>query len=528
MRSSFVRLGAVGLALLTGVAVAHCGGDDSTPEEIPGDDTGITDETSIDTGSDDTGMAAETSDDTGSMDDTGTTSETGDDTGSAGDSTSDGATSETATDGATTETATDGATADSVATDSVASDSAVADGADAAVVCGTLSATAVDVYVDKGATTPSVGTLACPFHTIKEGTDLAAVAGRTIHVKGGTGSTMVTYTESGALTVKAGVTLLGDGELVTAIVNSATCTGGNCAIQIANGGTIDGFDVTGAGNGIVTSDGTTPAVVRNVHVHDAQDGIVVLGTADFGSATAGGNVQSKSNKANGVHVKGSGTLHVYSTAVPATDNSFSSNASEGIIVEGSARLVFEGGTVNNNKSNGIHLASTVGFTDTARHDIAGLTAKFNGLSPVGAVVGEASGIVVDGTSSIKLRNSVLLTNTQNGITFVFGGTNTINLGDVPVTGAGGNTFSVPDTASQNANFAVCLEGVTADDTAPAEGDKWAACAITVPAVPQAQVSTGNCATTSDKGAVGYKKATGGSTVTHPVKITPVTGCLVGP
>ena len=73
------------------------------------------------------------------------------------------------------------------------------DGADAAVVCGTLSATATDVYVDKSSAMPSVGTLACPFHTIKEGTDLAAVAGRTIHVKGGSGSTAVTYTETGSL-----------------------------------------------------------------------------------------------------------------------------------------------------------------------------------------------------------------------------------------------------------------------------------------------------------------------------------------
>jgi hypothetical protein len=367
VRTPFLRLGAVGLALFTGVALAHCGGDDADTSEVPGDDTGTGDETAIDTGtgeetSTDTGSDDTGSDDTGSPDDTGMASETSADDG--GDATTDGTTTdgaseaaddggtEAASDGASTETGGDTAVADS-------GPDVLPDGADAAVVCGTLSATATDVYVDKSSAMPSVGTLACPFHTIKEGTDLAAVAGRTIHVKGGSGSTAVTYTETGSLQVKTGVTLLGDGELVTKIVASGTCSGGNCAVQVANGGTLDGFDITSAGNGIVTADGTTPAVVQNVNVHNAQDGIVVLGTANFGSATAGGNVQSKSNSGNGVHVKGTGTLHVYSTTLPATDNSFSANQGEGIFVEGTARLVFDGGTVNNNKSNGIHLASTV-------------------------------------------------------------------------------------------------------------------------------------------------------------------------
>jgi hypothetical protein len=69
--------------------------------------------------------------------------------------------------------------------------------------------------------------------------------------------------------------------------------------------------------------------------------------------------------------------------------------------------------------------------------------------------------------------------------------------------------------------------VSGEDQIPAEGDKWTTCGATTPPFPQTGI-TMNCATTGNSGDIGFKKATGGGTLTHPVKITPVTGCLIAP
>ncbi len=78
--------------------------------------------------------------------------------------------------------------------------------------CHPLTASDTDIYVDsRFAGTPQTGALACPLHTILEGITAANMLGgpRTVHVAGS--APALVYDESGAVTVGAGITLLGDG-----------------------------------------------------------------------------------------------------------------------------------------------------------------------------------------------------------------------------------------------------------------------------------------------------------------------------
>lgn len=488
-KASLLRIGSVTLAMLGGIALAHCGGGDDTTV-TPDQDTGI-DETSMSETGD------ETSTDTGTNE---TSTDTGTDETSAdgGDATTDG--------GDATADATDTGTADTALPDVV-----IPDGADAAVVCGTLSGTATDVYVNKASSLPSVGTVTCPFHTIKEATDLAAVSGRTIHVKGGTSAAPANYTESGALLVKTGVSLVGDGLAVTKITNQAACSGGgNCAVEVQGGATIDGFAVNGTGSGIVTSASDVAATVRNVSITVSQDGILALG-----SATLAGEVQANGNGGNGLHANSTTARTV---TISGTGNQFDTNTQEGILVEGSSRLNMTGGEASTNKTNGIHLRSTTGKTGTDQNVITGASVRGNGTGTAG------NGIVVETASSLKLRNTVVLENKHNGLVVIFGtGTNALDIGN-SVTDPGGNTFSVPATGSRNSAAGVCLENSGATASQPGEGNKWAACALTTPAVVETSI-TGNCTSNAGLAEIAYKKSSAGGT--DPVAITPATGCSVG-
>lgn len=463
------RVSRAALAIAFGLALAHCGDDVVAPVELV--DTGadaIADavtETATDASSDtsaaDSGAPADDADAEGDAPE--------DETGDAADETGD-----------------------------------AADAADAG--CGALGASDKDVWVDGATTKPSVGTAACPFKTIREATDLGAVSGRTIHVKAGN------YAETGALKVKDGVKLLGEGVGSTKVTAAGACAEATCAVEVAAGGALEAIAVTSSGHGVVTADGTAPAILKNVLVTDAQDGIVVLGGAEIGPS-----VQVNKNEKNGLRAKGSKTVKITGSGNEANEND-----ENGILAEGSARIELSGATTaSNNKGHGVHLKSTTPTTTAGQHVITGLTAKLNGMTSAGTFVAASSGVHVEATSSLKLRDSVLLQNGQNGLTVIFG-TNAL---DVGTTGdGGGNTFSVSTTTNRNRRAAMCLENTGGTGTQPANGNKWAACALIGQPVNQTAI-TGNCASLGTQEEIAYKKKSGGGD--NPVSISGLGGCSVG-
>lgn len=473
--ASLVRVGSVVLALTGGLLFTHCGSDDE-PAAIDETDTGI--------------------DDTGSTDETSTTETGGDETSTAetGDETS---TSETGDETSTSETGGDAATGD------VASETSGDAG------CGTLAASAVDVYVDKGSSKPSVGTTDCPFHSIKEATDLAAVSGRTIHVKGGTAAAPANYAETGAVVVKTGVILEGDGLTTTKITNAAACTGGsNCAVEVQNGATLDGFTVTGTGNGIVTGAGDGAATLRNLAVTGAQDGILALGMLNITGA-----VQANNNALAGLHANA--TTGFRTVKITGTGNEFNENMGQGILVEGQTKLDATGATASTNKGGGIYLQSTV--TVANEHLITGFTIKSNGSGAAPA----GDGIRVASTSSLKLRTTVLQQNGHNGLSFSFTTMNALDIGP-----SGGNSFSSMTSGNKNGAAGICLQNSLGTGSVDANGNKWAACALVGASVTQTPITV-ECSAHTGQVEVAYKKAAAGGN--DPLAFAALgAGCSVAP
>lgn len=483
------RFGCVSSSLVFAlfVAVGGCGG---------GDDVGITDEDTgvADTGPDDTGVADSAVD---SPTDSPTDSAT-DSSGDAGDTSGDAI----ASDGDTTV-----ADGDAVATDGDAPGD-TADSGDAMAACGTLPTAPVDVYVDKNATTPSVGTAACPFHTLAAATAIGAPASgtRTIHVadvpSGGTPP--VVYAEGG-LEVKKGVILSGPGAAKVTISGSAACgAGGNCAVQVDGGGTVDGFTIGGAG--VETTDGTLVATIKNSIVTGASgDGLRINGAADLGP-----NIQSNANTGNGLTIRGAGAVHV--VAGTGVVNKFDTNGGDGINIGGTdCVLTFDGGEANGNAGDGVNIANVPSSVSTAAHSVTALVAKLNGFS--GTTPTNHSGIELGDAAGLKLRNSVLEKNGAHGIKWTKGTAAGSSLDLGTAVSAGGNAFAGPTAADQNTKAGVCIENTPTANTF--ESDKWSAC-------PPVSRQVSSCTATFSYADIAYTK-TGSVT---PTFVT--TTCTVGP
>src|SRR5882757_9771506 len=97
---------------------------------------------------------------------------------------------------------------------------APADAPPDAAGCGTLAAKPADVYVAAGSTEDSIGTAACPFHTILEATALPAPDAahpRTIHVATGQ------YAETGLIQLTGALTLAGAGAAQVTLAGGGHC-----------------------------------------------------------------------------------------------------------------------------------------------------------------------------------------------------------------------------------------------------------------------------------------------------------------
>ena len=366
----------------------------------------------------------------------------------------------------------DGGSGDAIASDVVFVDVIVPD---ASTGCTPLASSATEVFVGNRSTKPSVGTVDCPFHSILEATSLSwsGAGTRTIHVLGASGST-TDYLESGAVEVRANVRLQGDGNRLN-IGHGGPCPGvgggTNCIVTVDAGGTLDGFTVSaGSGHAVVTGVGAPSPVVRNVIAMNAS------GTGSFGFWVRGGAELGPNivaiNDGVGLDSSGNGTVHVLFSA--GADNRFDNNAQTGLLMEGAATLVFEGGSVSKNGSHGIRF----GGAPTGTHSIGGLT----------AIANASAGILVGNNASLVLRRSTLKQN-RIGLVFVQGFGNSVDLGRAG--DPGGNVFAGATHSVLNSIAGVCLEQPRG--TVQAQGDSWGACPVAVTNVGGCDLSGGSYA-----------------------------------
>jgi hypothetical protein len=368
--------------------------------------------------------------------------------------------------------------------------------------CGTLAATANNVYVDNASSQPSVGTTACPFHTIYEASSLTwipATGHRTIHVAAGT------YTETHAVVIGPAVVVAGAGVGVTDVTGGGSCSGSaNCVIEVGGGAVVHDLTVIGATSthAIVTDSfgGSLSApLVHNVAANGA--GGVLAGILARGAADIGPNVALTGN-GRGLDSVGSGTVHIIGGASPApADNVISGNSLSGIHMEGSSMLLIDSADVHDNGTNGIDFVGTGGV-----HTLRSLLVHANGQD----------GIVVTSDCSLYVRNSAFYGN-NFGIRFVKTGTNTLDLGGGPTATTGGNTFAGTSVASLNRSGGICVN-LTAVPTyvVPAQDDSWSSC----PDPGVAHVTA--CDATGGYDDI-WIAVTGGGTGATP----DTTGCLVG-
>lgn len=302
------------------------------------------------------------------------------------------------------------------------------------------------------------GTHACPFTTIADG--LKAAAGLngmiTVHVAGS--SPALVYMESSSLAVASNVVLQGAGPNQTTISASGTC--GNvsllCAVMLAAGATIDGFTVTSTGgDGIVAQAGNAAPVISNVSANGSKgNGILALGSVEIGpNSSASGNGSAGVESPQGA----AGVLHVVGTG-----NAFDKNAGNGIDVNGTAALNFEGGTASGNFQ-GIRLAGVAASGGTAvTHTITSLVAQ-NNTGP--------GGVVAYNGQTIKMRSSTLTNNTVVGLFYNYVNGSTLDIGTA--VSPGNNVFGGATSRNGGAGLRLC--GVTGAASQDAEGDSWGNC-----------------------------------------------------
>ncbi len=319
------------------------------------------------------------------------------------------------------------------------------------------------VYVNKRYTgAMQTGSLACPFTTIAQG--LATAQGltavvRTVSSVAGSTPALHLYREAISLSIGPGIILLGAGGLGTAsVVASGPCAAGTCAVTLGGSSVIDGLTVTSPkGDGIVTPPGNQAGIIRNALVTDCiGNGIVAQDLVDIGpSATV------KLNGGNGVESlpAAGGTIHVIGLA-----NAFDNNTGNGIDINGTALLNFEGGSASSN-GQGIRLAGT-GSSALSPHTITSLKAVGN-TGP--------GGLVAYSGQSLKLRSSTLVSNSGVGLLYNYGpaGAGSLDLGSPASLGA--NVFGGATLKNVKAGLQLC-SNVSALAAVIAEADSWSACA----------------------------------------------------
>ncbi|MCC6999451.1 MAG: right-handed parallel beta-helix repeat-containing protein [Deltaproteobacteria bacterium] len=390
----------------------------------------------------------------------------------------------------------DAAMADAQPADAQPADAQPADAQPAdAAGCGALAADPTDVYVDRSATTTSVGTQACPFHSIREATLLTAPAGsRIIHVRGGTPAFV--YSETGPIAVRAREHLQGDGETLTQVTGVARCSVFDCVVTLAATARLSGFTVTGAAVEIPT--GADGAAVDHVTVTGSNnDGFYVRATAQLSNVTA------RANQRHGLDAR-TGTVTI-------TDSHFDGNDDDGVHADRQVVIDFRRGSASNNTLLGIALQDSATVSSSRMHTLTDVVIERN----------LGFGIEVGSTASLRLRNTVMR---QNEVGLVFTPSsatgNLLDLGTATAGGAGGNVFAGNVAGSRNLRSGLCIQQSGAAGSQVAEGDTWSVCPPS-----QRRITGPFCVSQNTYADVGYVQASG---VTDAPPLAAPASCTVGP
>lgn len=314
--------------------------------------------------------------------------------------------------------------------------------------CGTLAADPADVFVDGAATLESLGTMACPFHTIDEALALAAPAtARTIHVAGGE------YVQGAIVAIPAKVRLSGASEASVAISGGGTCavTASPCTLTLEGGAGLDHVTVTNAtGDAIVVTGGTGAAMIDHATASDAKR----FGIAVRSASLVLDHATVSNNKQDGLNAK-QGTITV-------TASDFRNNAQNALDIDQGATLSITGGNVDSNQFDAIFLHNGSSFAPLA-HTITGVSLKQN----------LGFGIFCAANASCTVRDTTMFGN-EIGIVFDVGSTNALDLGTQA--SPGNNAFAGPLATERNIRAGLCFEQSGAVATQLVEGNTWRACA----------------------------------------------------
>jgi hypothetical protein len=281
------------------------------------------------------------------------------------------------------------------------------------------------------------------------------------------------------ITVPANVTVEGFGGPVTVdepTGGDGTFTGVAFTLSTA-GSTLSNLIIDGAMAGVhgvrATTGSTVATKLVNVEVRNfAGAGIRVdlSGRLTLDSGTNAHNNGTTGAEQCGLHVTGQAQAVITGGAVPIQ---FNQNAQNGILVDGAGSVTITGtpgsgqsGTVvaNGNLVDGIEIHQTV----AAANSITGLVAAGNG----------SDGARFYGASSIQVRGSVFVGNTNDGVDVLPEGagasTNSVAAIDLGSSGsAGGNRFQ--SAASPNGSAGICLNiALNQSQTLQAQGNLWEA------------------------------------------------------
>ncbi|MGO9832631.1 MAG: hypothetical protein ACLP1X_00295 [Polyangiaceae bacterium] len=280
------------------------------------------------------------------------------------------------------------------------------------------------------------------------------------------------------ITVPAGMTIEGVGGPVTVnetATGDGTFTGVAFTLSAA-GSTLSNLIIDGATTGVrgvrATTGSTLTTNLVNVEVRNftaAGIRVELSGKLTINSGTSAHNNGSAGTEPCGLRVTGQAQVTITGGAVPIQ---FNQNTQNGILVDGAGSVTITGtpsgttGSVvaNANLVDGIDIHQTVATAST----ITGLVAMGNA----------EDGARFYGPSSVQVRGSIFLGNTNNGVNVLPEGAGAnendvaaIDLGTA--VSAGGNTFQSATTP--NAFAGICLNiGTGASQTLQAQGNIWGA------------------------------------------------------
>ena len=294
-------------------------------------------------------------------------------------------------------------------------------------------------------------------------TIIGASGGTTaLHMVQGTGDTAPV--EELPLTVPNNVTITTQtGPIKMTVPNATTqheafrLIGSNAKLQPASTSTaltIEYANHTTSKPGVIVASGT--ATISNVTITGSgDDGIQVIG----GTATISNNVHVTSCAKNGLLVSDSGTAEITASANPST--TFESNTLYGIQVSGTGVLNITGAAATGGSRTVVVQDNTLG---NINFESTGTLSSINNVYSY-ASHGDGLRIVAGTTTRIRVRNSVFLANSYNGIRIVYpSGTSdsnqltNIDLGaSATSSGYGNNKLQDINTGHPNGGSGLCVE-----------------------------------------------------------------------